>query len=535
MKHDIKTKLFQKFLPLTLICIVSMMLLSVVSVYADDPGTDADSVGPSDVTMESIDPVVTETGLISLSVDASGSNAASATIQVNKPAGATVRTAYMAAASTGFSSRTLADGDVKIDGVDVNWDMTEISSISSRNHWADVTSIVKPTIDAAPAGLVDFTITEVNTFGIDGEILAVIFDDPGQTTTNTIVLLFGAQAIAGDTFAIGLAEPIDKSDPSLMLDLSLGISFGFQQFGGNQRSVIDVNGERMTSSAGGEDDGVHSNGGLITAGGIGDTNDNPDPDALPTDERTDDELYNLLPFVDDGDTNIEVFTINPSNDDNIFFGALFLGSTVAVVGEGILLSPDSAVNDIDTQHTVTAKVQDDNGNPVEGREVTFNIVSGPHAGLTDSDTTDSNGEATFTYTGTSEGTDTIEASFVNSEGETVTSNQVTKTWEKPTAVELSSFKARANADGSVTITWETATEVDNAGFNVYRARSEGGQYVKVNGTLIAAKGSATSGARYKFVDNSVDGKSYYMLQDVDSSGKGTLHGPATNKMKRSRR
>lgn len=33
----------------------------------------------------------------------------------------------MAAASTGFSGRTLNDGNVKIDGVDVNWDMKEIS------------------------------------------------------------------------------------------------------------------------------------------------------------------------------------------------------------------------------------------------------------------------------------------------------------------------------------------------------------------------------------------------------------------------
>lgn len=532
MKHDAKMSTIQKFL--SCFCVVALMLLYTVAVRADDPGTDSENVGPSPVTLESIDPVVTETGNISLSVDGLGSNAASGIIQVNKPAGATVRKAYMAAASTGFSNRVLADGDVKIDGTDVNWDMTESSSISSRNHWADVTDIVKPTIDAAAAGMVDFTITEVNTFGIDGEILAVIFDDPNQMTTNTIVLLFGAQDINGDTFAIGLADPIDKSDPDLVLDLSLGISFGFQPSG--QRSEIDVNGTRMTSSAGGQDDGASANGALLTVGGIGDTNDNPDPNVTDSGgPRTDDELYNLLPFVNDGDTNISVFTINPSDDDNIFFAALFLGSTTAVVGEGILLTPDNAVNDLNTQHTVTAKVQDDNGEPVEGKEVTFTIVSGPHAGLTDTDTTDSNGEATFTYTGTTAGTDVIEASFVDSNQETVTSNQVTKTWEEPTAIELKSFKARAGADGSVIITWETATEVDNAGFNVYRARSEGGQYTKINGTLIAAKGSATAGARYRYVDKPGEGKFYYMLEDVDSNGKATLHGPASNKMKRSRR
>jgi hypothetical protein len=38
----------------------------------------------------------------------------------------------------------------------------------------------------------------------------------------------------------------------------------------------------------------------------------------------DDELYDLIPFVANGDTQIDVATINPSNDDNILFGAFFL-------------------------------------------------------------------------------------------------------------------------------------------------------------------------------------------------------------------
>jgi len=148
----------------------------------------------------------------------------------------------MAAASTGLSGRVLAGGDVTIDGAGVVWNIisTTPSSIASHNSFADVTALVKPKIDSAPAGLVDFVITEVSTFGIDGEILAVIFDDPNQTTSNTIILLFGAQDVTGDVFAIGLAEPINTSDPNLVLDLSLGISFGFQPTG--QVSLVDING-----------------------------------------------------------------------------------------------------------------------------------------------------------------------------------------------------------------------------------------------------------------------------------------------------
>ena len=108
--------------------------------------------------------------------------------------------------------------------------------------------------------------------------------------------------------------------------------------------------------------------------------------------------------------------------------------------------------------------------------------------------------------------------------------------ESPTVISLLSFKARVGADGSIILTWETATEIDNAGFNIYRARSEGGQYTKINDKLIAAKGSASSGARYKFVDTPGEGKFYYKLEDVDNYGASTMHGPVSNKkIKRSGR
>ena len=103
-----------------------------------------------------------------------------------------------------------------------------------------------------------------------------------------------------------------------------------------------------------------------------------------------------------------------------------IGQTVHL--EGIILTPASSTNPTGTLHTVTARVAG-TGDPVVDRSVTFTVVSGPNNGLPSSyDTTDSNGQASFTYTSSSAGTDTIEASFVNSQGATVTSNQVTKTW-----------------------------------------------------------------------------------------------------------
>ena len=379
----------------------------------------------------SILPQVNETGFISLSQNAEGTNAASKTLTIVKPAGATVRKAYASAATTGFSNATIANGDIKIDGAGVNFTLSTPNAIGSNNYFGEVTSLVSSKLNSAPAGNVTFTVAEAFPSSVDGVILSVIFNDPNQTSSNTIVLLFGAQNIAGDDFNIGLANPINKSDPNLKLDMALGISFGFQDFATQQFSTVDVNGSRLTSAAGGEDDGEADNGALITVGGVGDSNANPaNPNATPTEPRSDDELYSLLPFVDTGDTSIAVHTQNPSNDDNIFFSSLVLNSTTAVVGEGIVLAPPNATNFINTNHTVTATVQNDQGQPIVNRTVTFKVISGPNNGLTATANTNAQGKATFTFSSSVVGVDEVQASFMNSAGSPVLSNVARKEWIK---------------------------------------------------------------------------------------------------------
>jgi hypothetical protein len=110
---------------------------------------------------------------------------------------------------------------------------------------------------------------------------------------------------------------------------------------------------------------------------------------------------------------------------------------------------------------------------------------------------------------------------------TTTVASSTTTTATPTLIELSSFDAKG-IWRFVILTWETESEIDNAGFNIYRSESENGEYAKINAGLIPAQGSATDGASYKFVDWSVErGKTYYYkLEDIDLSGKSTLHGPA---------
>ena len=98
----------------------------------------------------------------------------------------------------------------------------------------------------------------------------------------------------------------------------------------------------------------------------------------------------------------------------------------------------------------------------------------------------------------------------------------------PTVINLSSFTATPKIS-KVIIQWSTETEIDNAGFNIYRAESVDGKYVKINNDLIPAEGTSTQGANYEFIDKDVQNRKtyYYKLEDIDFKGKSTIHGPVT--------
>jgi hypothetical protein len=97
-----------------------------------------------------------------------------------------------------------------------------------------------------------------------------------------------------------------------------------------------------------------------------------------------------------------------------------------------------------------------------------------------------------------------------------------------TLVQLSSFYASPNSS-KINLFWSTESEIDNAGFNLYRAEAENGEYARINTSLIPAKGSSTQGASYEFVDKDVKNRKtyYYKLEDIDLNGTATMHGPVS--------
>ena len=92
-----------------------------------------------------------------------------------------------------------------------------------------------------------------------------------------------------------------------------------------------------------------------------------------------------------------------------------------------------------------------------------------------------------------------------------TTTSSTTTTAPLTVVSLIDFNA-VPANRIVTLVWSTASEIDNAGFNIYRAESEDGEYIKINESLIPAQGSPTQGASYEFVDNGCKEQKDLLLQ-----------------------
>lgn len=76
---------------------------------------------------------------------------------------------------------------------------------------------------------------------------------------------------------------------------------------------------------------------------------------------------------------------------------------------------------------------------------------------------------------------------------------------------------------SLVIQWTTESELDIIGFNLYRADSPDGEFVKINQELIPPSADPFVGGEYEFVDEGVQRglTYYYQLETVDRNGNTT--------------
>jgi hypothetical protein len=98
-------------------------------------------------------------------------------------------------------------------------------------------------------------------------------------------------------------------------------------------------------------------------------------------------------------------------------------------GSTLTLAPATQTQPVGSTATVQATLRNSCGTGLQGAPITFDVQSGPNAGKTGTATTDTNGVATFSYSSSDTGTDTLQASTTNPAG-TITSNTATVSWQK---------------------------------------------------------------------------------------------------------
>jgi len=306
---------------------LSLLITSIgfPSVFADPGELSASSDDLVGIT--SLDPVDGLSPLFSgkggYSLDGCGTNSPPCSVDADVPAGSTVEKAYVYVVS--FNDLG-PDETINFDGTSIL-----VTKLPQNNHAfldsyrADVTTEVAAKVGGG-GGLTSFSVNEGPlSSSIDGVALLVTFKNPGEPFRSIIGLDGGLPSTGAETL-VGFAGPLDKTIPGFEALLALGISFSYQGSttphlcGSGQFSTVDINGARLSTCAGHWDDGGPFDGGLITVGGVGDNTSNPPDPNGPGGE--DDELYNVAGLLSQGDTMMDIDTVNPSGDDNIFLAVL---------------------------------------------------------------------------------------------------------------------------------------------------------------------------------------------------------------------
>lgn len=279
-------------------------------------------------------------GQLGYSADGLGQAGPGGTADAEIPTGATVEKAFLYGSYFGTTSPNEQQRTIRLAGRDVLLQTIPSGAGSFLSAArADITDLVTASV-AGRSGRFGFPVQN-DPSGLDGVALLVIYQD-STLPQSTIAVVDGGAAQAGQRTVLRFSSPIDKDAPTFQARMSLGIGFGFQGAPGHtcgpvaQGSLVIVNGDPLSGCAGGYDDGIGANGGLITVGGVDDSLDNPsDPRQLPGDGRQprviDDELYDLGPFIADGDNQLVVETANPSFDDILFLTVINVSAKVAAV------------------------------------------------------------------------------------------------------------------------------------------------------------------------------------------------------------
>ncbi|HUG68036.1 MAG TPA: hypothetical protein VMM76_09800 [Pirellulaceae bacterium] len=284
-------------------------------------------------------------GRLGVSTDGVGTNG-SGILQATIPAGASIELALLHVATRNGTTTTFpAPPAFRPQSIRFNGQLLSISYLSNvddsnnvnfETGRIDVTNIVAQAVLTGVAPNFTFTVDETSTGlpnNVEGTSLTVVYSDPTLPQRTVMILDGGLTGGNPLTNTLTFAQPANPNDPNFIAQLAVGMSFSDPNFPGTGR--IDVNGTRLTSSAGGADDSslqTPTPGNLITVGGVGDSPANP---VLPTSNLSpDDELYDLSPFIPVGATQVRLDLANTGANSSMFLAVLTVSGNVSLGNAG---------------------------------------------------------------------------------------------------------------------------------------------------------------------------------------------------------
>lgn len=300
---------------------------------------------------------------------------------------------------------------------------------SSRAFEADVTALVSGNGNYAITGL-----SALSGHNSNGVSLVVVFDDGDNTNNRDLVFYTGNDS--------NVASGFPGEDDGWHASLS-GINYG----GGPVAAQVHLADGQAFGLPAGLGDGnlefstINGTSLVVDSSTLYDGNSLPTAGTsrAPNGELWDSHTFDITTAFG-GISGLVTLNIDGLGLTNPLPGSSATNDCLSLVVMLLDLEPFSAPNEISLEpkdslnctgedHTVTATVKDNDGVPQEGIDVTFEITSGPNTGETTTNTTGTDGKATWTYTDTTllAGTDVIEACFIDDIEEKCST--ATKEWE----------------------------------------------------------------------------------------------------------
>jgi Ca2+-binding RTX toxin-like protein len=355
----------------------------------------------------------------------------------------------------GFSPNIIGGGaDLNGDGI--------VNGRDDANEFYGDTSIVDGGLDCENWTVPNDGDAGDGVIGTDDDCELIGFN--GTATGVTIVVSGGEFQVANGR----LPTVFNAADPD---NPDIGDSdFAWSAIGGR----VDSNGNEAIDA----DDCHFGLIGVTVDAGLGDPTDGAD--ILGNDGTNQCGFVTAPAAANNGFVDLNSNTVIGAGDScaNCFFGLELLAGLVIVQPTEITLAPAEDSNTVDTDHTVTATVVDEFGNPVVGEAVHFAVtgVGAPDPAAGD-DTTDADGEATFTFTNVTAGANTItgcvDANANMACGDAELSDTATKTWtaDEAAAIALTPETATNTVGADHTVTATVTDEFGNpvAGEDVHFA------------------------------------------------------------------